>query len=296
MLRSLCSGISGLRVNQTMLDVTGNNVANANTVGAKSSRAEFADVYANSLYGAGSASNGIGVTVGAVTQQFTQGDVSATNNPLDIAINGAGFFRMNQAGTVEYSRNGQFQLDKEGYIVNAQGGRLTGYPADRNGKVNVGVPTELRVQTGDIAPRATDAGSVTVNLDARAEPGAPFKLTDSSTYSGATSLGVFDSQGAEQTVAFYFSKLPEENKWGVYGAVNGKAVGDGDPADPLCTVTFGPDGRLDEASKGLMPVKVPIQQPGGATQQVPVDLSKMTQFGSPFAVSELSQTGYAAGR
>ncbi len=301
---SFQQGLSGLNAASRNLDVIGNNVANSNTVGAKSSRAEFADVYANSLYGAGSASNGIGVSVGAVTQQFTQGDISATNNALDMAVNGRGFYRMSNGGELTYSRNGQFQLDKEGFIVNAQGGRLTGYPADQNGKVNVGVPTELRVQTGDIAPKVTSAGAVTVNLDARAERGSgQFSLSDSTSYSGATSLSAFDSQGAEQTVAMYFRKL-EDNQWEVYGAANGDAIGEPvapvDPADPnrkqaLCTVSFGADGRLAGPVKSTT-VNVPTSTAAGGIFPVTIDLSKMTQFGSPFSVSELSQNGYATGR
>jgi flagellar hook protein FlgE len=298
---SFQQGLSGLNAASRNLDVIGNNVANSNTVGAKSSRAEFADVYANSLSGAGSASNGIGVSVGAVTQQFTQGDISATNNSLDMAVNGRGFYRMSNGGELTYSRNGQFQLDKDGFIVNAQGGRLTGYPADQNGKVNVGVPTELRVQTGDIAPKVTSAGAVTVNLDARAELGSGlFSLSDSASYSGATSLSAFDSQGAEQTVAMYFRKSGD-NQWDVYGAANGTPIGVDDSAVPpaklpLCTVSFDADGRLAAGSAKSATIRVPTSTAAGGDFPVTIDLSKVTQFGSPFSVSELSQNGYATGR
>ena len=224
---SFQQGLSGLNAASRNLDVIGNNVANANTVGAKASRAEFADVYATSLSGAGSSFNGIGVSVADVTQQFTQGDITTTNSALDMAINGRGFFRMSNDGEMTYTRNGQFQLDKNGYIVNAQGGRLTGYPADANGQVNAGVPVDLRLQTGDIAPRATDAGTVVANLDAAATtPASPFGVADATSYNGATSLAVFDSQGAEHTVAVYFRKAAD-NTWDVYGAADGTAVGAG---------------------------------------------------------------------
>ena len=148
---SFQQGLSGLNAASRNLDVIGNNVANANTVGAKASRAEFADIYATSLSGASSFATGIGVTVANIAQQFTQGDISNTNSALDLAVNGRGFFRMSNGGELSYTRNGQFQLDKDGFIVNAQGGRLTGYPADANGRINAGVPSELRLQTGDVS-------------------------------------------------------------------------------------------------------------------------------------------------
>lgn len=290
---SFQQGLSGLNAASRNLDVIGNNVANANTVGAKSSRAEFADVYATSLYGAGgSGFNGIGVTVADVTQQFTQGDISTTNSALDMAINGRGFFRMSNDGELTYTRNGQFQLDKDGYIVNAQGGRLTGFPADANGVVNIGVPTELRLQTGDVAPRATDAGAIGANLDAGAiAPTTPFSLADASSYNGATSLAVYDSQGAAHTVAVYFRKV-SDNNWDVYAAADGTQLG----AGALGSFSFGADGRLAAASPTSVTVNVPVPAAVGGNLPVPIDLSRLTQFGSAFSVSELSQTGYAAGR
>ena len=110
-------GLSGLSAAARNLDVIGNNVANANTVGAKSSRVEFADMYANSLTGLSAATTGIGVAVSSVAQQFTQGDIVSTQNPLDMAINGRGFFRVSMEGATQYTRNGQFRMDKDGYIV-----------------------------------------------------------------------------------------------------------------------------------------------------------------------------------
>lgn len=289
---SFQQGLSGLNAASRNLDVIGNNVANSNTVGAKASRAEFADVYATSLQGGGVQQGGIGVTVGAITQQFTQGDISTTSSALDMAINGGGFFRMSNDGEVTYTRNGQFHLDRDGYLVNAQGGRLTGYPADANGRINSGVPTELRLQTGDVAPRGTDAAAITVNLDAQATPAATaFSVSDATSYNGATSLAVYDSQGAEHTVSVYFRKVAD-NSWEVHAAADGTAIGGG----ALGTFSFGADGRLTAASPTSVPIAVPVSAAAGGTLNVPFDLSQITQFGSPFSVSELSQTGYAAGR
>ncbi|MDT3677577.1 MAG: flagellar hook protein FlgE [Burkholderiaceae bacterium] len=285
---SFQQGLSGLNAAARNLDVIGNNVANSNTVGAKASRAEFADIYATSLYGAGAQFNGIGVTVSGVTQQFTQGDIATTNNALDMAINGRGFFRMSDAGEVTYTRNGQFQLDREGYLVNAQGGRLTGYPADADGRVMAGVPVELRLQTGDVAPKVTKTGSLTANLDARAEaPTNAFSVNDGSSYNGATSIAVYDSQGAEHTVAVYFRKTAA-NTWDVHTAADGTLGGP-------TSFSFDPSGKLS-AIPATLTVNVPDSTGAAATFPVTIDLSKMSQFGSSFSVSELTQDGFAAGR
>ena len=136
---SFQQGLSGLNASSKNLEVIGNNVANANTFGAKSSRAEFADMYATAMNGAGSSGAGIGVSVGAVAQQFTQGNITSTGNPMDLAINGAGFFQVSDTSNqVLYTRNGQFKLDKDGYIVNNQLQKLMGYPANAQGVVQPG--------------------------------------------------------------------------------------------------------------------------------------------------------------
>jgi flagellar hook protein FlgE len=119
---SFQQGLSGLNATSKNLEVIGNNIANANTFGAKVSRAEFADMYAAALNGAGASSIGIGTNLAAVAQQFTQGNITTTENPMDLAINGAGFFQVSDGNSpVTYSRNGQFKVDREGYIVNNGG-------------------------------------------------------------------------------------------------------------------------------------------------------------------------------
>ena len=122
-------GLSGLSAASKNLDVIGNNVANVNTVGFKQSDAHFADIYASAGGASGANVPGIGTQVSAIEQSFAQGSLTATSNPLDLAVNGTGFFRLSDNGTAEFSRNGQFHLDKDGYIVNDNGSRLTGYSA-----------------------------------------------------------------------------------------------------------------------------------------------------------------------
>src|SRR5574343_894762 len=126
-------GLSGLNTSSKALDVISNNIANASTVGFKAGQAQFADVYAASLGIGGASQVGIGAALSTVQQQFSQGNISNSNNPLDIAVNGSGFFRVQKNETdqtISYTRNGQFHLDSEGYIINAQGNNLTGYPIE----------------------------------------------------------------------------------------------------------------------------------------------------------------------
>ncbi len=212
-------GLSGLNAASRSLDVTGNNVANASTVGFKQSRAEFADVYANSLNGSGATPIGLGAKVAAVTQQFTQGGITVTNLPLDLAINGGGFFRMSNAGVTTYTRNGQFQLDKNGYVVNAQGYRLQGYLANNTGTIQqVAPPVDLRLfnpsTSSDVAPQATGTSTAAtgveavINLDSReaAPATATFAPGDPTSYNRTTALSIFDSLGNAHTYQIYFVK------------------------------------------------------------------------------------------
>src|SRR3569833_1771383 len=138
-------GLSGLNAASKTLEVIGNTVANSNTVGFKLSQALFADVYASSLTGSGATQVCIGTKVTQIALQFTQGNITASNNPLDLAINGGGFFRMSKNGTVTYGRNGQFQLDKSGFIVSTNGARLQGFAADKLGTLTTGAPTDLSI-------------------------------------------------------------------------------------------------------------------------------------------------------
>lgn len=208
---SFQQGLSGLNSSAKQLDVIGNNVANANTVGFKQSQAQFSDMYAASLSGSGAVLVGTGGKVAAVAQQFTQGNVTNTNNPLDTAISGQGFFRMiEQNGSVLYSRNGQFQVDKNGYIVNNQGHQLSGYLPDATGLIIPGQPLPIQINSADLAPKQTASVVVGANLDSRAAtPVNPiFNPIDPTSYNSSTSLTVYDSLGANHVGSLYFQRLP----------------------------------------------------------------------------------------
>lgn len=290
---SFQQGLSGLNAAAKNLDVIGNNVANSNTAGFKGAQASFADVFANSLAGGGGGSVGIGTALSAVLPQFGQGNINVTSSPLDIAINGTGFFRLSANGAASYTRNGQFQLDKDGFVVSTGGARLSGYPAGPGGTIVTSTPTDLQLSRSDLPPVATTQAGVVLNLDARAPTiAAAFNLTDPSTYQSATSMGVFDSLGNAHTLSLYFAKTAN-NSWNVYGANDGVQIG----AGALGAINFTTSGAIDTATTTL-PINVSTAVTTGATSPLAftLDLAGSTQFGSGFGVNELTQDGSTSGR
>ena len=290
---SFQQGLSGLNAASRNLAAIGNNVANASTIGYKTARAEFADVFANSLSGSGGSQIGIGVSLAAVRQQFTQGNIITSANAMDLAINGAGFFRMSSNGVASYTRNGQFSLDRDGFIVNASGARLTGYPADPAGLVSASTPAELRISLANLAPQATSRATMALNLDSReAAVGPAFNINDAGTYSSSTAMTVYDSQGNATTLTAYFRKTAA-NAWEVYGAANGAVLNGG---APIGTLAFGANGLL--AADQTMNVSIPLANGAATPLAFPVTfpVTEMTQFGVNFAASTLTQDGFTTGR
>ena len=219
---SFQQGLSGLNGAAKSLDVIGNNIANASTVGFKGSQAQFADVYANSLNGAGGNQAGIGVKVSQIAQQFTQGNIESSANPLDIAINGAGFFRTTVAGATQYSRNGQFSLDKNGYMVNAQGAQLTGYATSAVGKILAGSPVPIQINMADIKPVATSRIDTQLNLDSSSlnPVKIPFDANDPTSYNKQIPIDVYDTLGNPHVMSSYYVRT-DAGKWDVYVANDG---------------------------------------------------------------------------
>lgn len=301
---SFQQGLSGLNAASKSLEVIGNNVANANTVGFKAAQAQFADVYAASLAVGNSTQVGSGTAVSQVVQQFQQGNVTASTNPLDIAINGGGFFRMNDNGVINYARNGQFKLDKEGYIVNASGSRLTGFPVNDKGQVSTGAPADLRINTADIAPVATKSVSTLLNLDSRLDPPAtkPFSISEPTSYNNATSVTVYDGLGNPHVLQTFYVKT-EAGKWDVYAAadsnpINYTPASDGPPPtpashDPIGSLEFGPDGR--QIGTSALTATIPVAT-GADSLVLQLNYSDTTQFGSNFGVNAQVQNGHAPGR
>ncbi|MYM35285.1 flagellar hook-basal body complex protein [Duganella sp. FT94W] len=218
-------GLSGLNAASKSLDVIGNNIANASTVGFKSSQAQFADLYANSLNGVSGNNPGIGVTVSKLAQQFTQGNIESSSNPLDVAINGGGFFRQVVNGAVQYSRNGQFHEDKNHTLVNAQGAQLTGYLANTAGVIQLGAPVPLTLDKSDLTPVQTTEANFQLNLSSaeKVPTTIPFDANDPTSYNKQTVLDVYDSLGTAHIMTTYYVKT-DANTWDVYAAADNKEI------------------------------------------------------------------------
>jgi flagellar hook protein FlgE len=311
---SFQQGLSGLNAAAKNLDVIGNNVANSNTTGFKGSVANFGDVFSAALGGGDGAQIGIGTTLSSVAQQFSQGNITVTNNPLDIAINGKGFFRTSDNGTISYTRNGQFAIDKSGNIVDSSGSNLTGFQA-LNGKIVPGVLVNLTLSTSDLPPTPTINVTVGANLSSadKLPSVATFDPINPLSFNFSTATTVIDSLGQSHTETLYFNKdTVLQNTWKVRSYVDGVAVDTVDPASGATppatmptTLTFDTAGGfvsaldIDTAATPVshIPVaKVFTPTNGAAALSLNMDFTQMTQFGSGFGVNALNQDGFAAGQ
>jgi flagellar hook protein FlgE len=213
-------GIGGLRTSAGAIEAVSNNISNSNTVGYKVADYMFVDQFFRALNSTevGRAAQGVSQT--SVRRQFNQGAIRTTSSPLDLAINGNGFFRLcsktgTDPGLVYYTRNGQLSADKDGYIVNATGLYLTGYGPNSklDGVTNDVAP--MRLPPTQKAPEATSSATLVVNLDARGEvkknAGAnepkPFKPEDDTTYAHSTAFTVYDDAGKKSTVKVYYRRV-----------------------------------------------------------------------------------------
>jgi len=279
-------GLSGLNAASQALDVVGNNIANSQTVGFKSGAIAFADVFAGSQIG-------MGVQVAGVNQNFSDGVLGAGSSQLDMGIQGNGFFRMvTEAGNVFYSRNGQFETDQNGYVVNSQGMRLTGYMA-------IGTPPEIQqgspvgpiqIPTGQMPARASDAGSISGNLDSGNDVVTitPFDPEDGDSYTYSTQVNAYDSLGNEHAINVYYVKTAD-NKWTAY-SVDSTAPG----ATPgQVDLEFDTSGKLI-----TNPADLNVQgaaYKGGDALNFDIDLSGLTQQASENTMDSPSTTGYPPG-
>jgi flagellar hook protein FlgE len=320
-------GLSGLNVSSSNLQVIGNNVANANTYGAKTARAEFADVYAKSLNGAGSVQIGIGARVATVAQQFTQGNISTTENPLDLAINGDGFFQvqrwdkdtstgnLSESGPRMFTRNGQFKLDKDGYVVTNEGHRLLGQKQVGSLALNAkedASPLRLGLSGGSANP--TSLITAKINLAANDVPKdpvtTPFSFNNDESYSYNTSQTLYDPSGEAIAVQYYFRKTATDS-WSVYAAANGTPLNT-DPSTgapmPIASINFTADGKgpsavFDAGGNQVTGSTVTLPDILAGTSSptqslltgIRLDLSGSTQFAGKSSINSLSQNGYAKG-
>lgn len=291
-------GLSGMNAASKNLDVIGNNVANANTTGFKSSRTEFTQMFGSAIGSSSSTVSGQGVSVGAISQQFLQGNVSATGNALDVAINGNGFLQLELTdGTTAFTRAGSLQIDKDGQLVNRQGAKVMGFETNpTTGDVTSRTPSAITVPIDKgIVGQKTSAITAKVNLDANASSyDAAANKPAYSTYS--SSFDVYNSQGDAIPVNLFFVKTTTPNQWDVHYQVNNSTPYVINPAaggNKLSTVNFNNDGSF---KLPVTVVPIPFFEGDGTTPtSATVDLTGLTQLASRFSVSKLSQDGYASG-
>ena len=308
-LSSLYTGVSGLTAQGEALGVIGDNIANANTIGFKASRAEFQDIIAKNLKGIlGGNQIGRGVKIGAVNPILTQGNVDATDKTTDLAISGDGYFTLNGSDGASYTRDGSFHFDREGYLVSNDGQRVQGFQSDDKGKI-INKTGDIKFPRALIPAKATAEVNLDLNLDSRMEAGKVFNPEDPySTSNFSTGVEIFDSQGNKHLMTMFFNKSADR-QWDVRGMVEGKEVTGGTPGKMSEVMTaklgFTVDGKLDTEQV----TKQAFNFAGGAlqNQQVKIDfgdavttdkgkgLDGTKQYGKESDLITWRQDGAAAG-
>ena len=279
--------LSGLNAAQKDLDVTSNNIANVNTIGFKESRAEFVDVYASSLLSGGKTKAGDGVLTAEVAQQFSQGSIQFTQNSLDLAITGTGFYAtVPGLDSLEksYTRAGQFKLNDDNFIVNSNGGHLLGFPVNDDGSsssVSLSTASPIQIPTSSGAPKFSTEVDIRMNLPAGDAyiTGAPlnFDPTDPLTFNNSTSVTIFDSLGDSHVMTYYFIKddpLTNPNEWILFAAVDGTPIDivETAPGEALA------DGR--ESASGLQGGRLAFSSGGDFKSITPATGFTTIAFGS----------------
>jgi flagellar hook protein FlgE len=296
MLGSLYSGISGLKANGEIMSILGNNIANVSTVGFKKSSGTFFDILSTSLSGGGSSMQvGRGTYMGSVKTEFLQGDFERTESVTDLAIEGDGFFVVKDPNPNEdnlyYTRNGQFIIDKDGYLVTTDGLRVQGYMLNEtSGAIDYTDETDIQISNAMAASRITQSAELGLNLDADTDTGAD------GAYS--TTLTVYDSQGREVPLTFTFERT-NTNTWEVTPSL---ASGDQEFASGNTTaeLVFDSDGQLTTIDGNGAPfsldVNLDLSGTGADTPQaITVDFTDITQYASASTTKKLVQDGFAAG-
>lgn len=309
-LSSMYTGVSGIQANGEALGIISDNIANANTTGFKTSRAEFADVVAKSLKGVlGGNQIGRGTKLNGVTQVFSQGSITATDKATDVAISGDGFFVVDGAEGRGYSRNGSFNFNKDGELVNVDGAIVKGFRADDDGKITTKLDS-IKLEKSIIDAKKTDNVDLAMNLDIRGDVlngGAfdPLRPAETSNYS--TGVTVYDSAGNSHNLTLYFSKVAD-NTWTWNAAAKGEEVVGGEKGKMVIgatgTLGFTIDGKLNQQTiaqnsfnftKGAQPAQAIKFTFGDAIMDGGTGLKGSTQYGSASDIYKHTQDGYTAG-
>ena len=288
------TSLSGINAANADLNVTANNIANVNTTGFKESRAEFADLFSSTAYGLSRNAIGSGVRLSNVAQQFSQGNIDPTGRGLDVAIDGEGFFTLNNNGVRTYTRAGNFQTDANGFVGTPDGARLQVFAPNANGTgYDVGRLTDLQLLTTSSPPRASSEVDLMVTLPGNASVPtmAPFDPNERSSYSESTGgTTVYDSLGVAHVQTSYFVKTANPNEWQVHNFIDGTAVG------APTTLQFSSAGQLTSPANGQIPMTTYNPTTGAGPMNLTLDVSGSTQYGQSFALRDVRQDGYAAGK
>ena len=304
MMRSLFSGVSGLRAHQLRMDVIGNNISNVNTVGYKSSRATFQEIFSETLKGAGAPEGGrggtnpqqigLGISIATIDTLHTRGSIESTGYPLDLAIEGNGFFIVSDGGSPKFTRAGNFIRDTEGNIVNGNGLRVLGWMADENGYIDTTLsPGTIQIPEGmQMPPKATSAVKIIGNLDAdTAIDGiVPFETE------------IYDVLGRKNKLNFNLVKT-NNDEWQIQETLS---TADGSPVTNAVAVTL-PDGTVESIVLTTPPTLTftdgrltsagtfTIQAGYPISEDITVDISHIHQFASESGVDPLEVDGYPLG-
>lgn len=319
--------LSGISAAQKDLDTTANNISNVATTGFKESRAEFANVYATSIFSSGKTKVGDGVATSQVAQQFHQGSLEFTNNSLDLAITGEGFYAMTPdlaSRDMTFTRAGAFKLNKDNFIVDARGNFLQGFQTDPSTgattSVSLSTTTAIQIPDSAGAPRSTSNVYLTMNLDSRLSPPSipAFDPTDIASYSSSTSTTIYDSLGEAHVMGVYFVKSAVANQWNVHMTIDGtdlSTVAGSGVGVPAQTLVFDASGQPSAPLTGTNFTEIPLT--GGAAgagisgvltngAEFPAAMNfnwrdsagvnGPTQYASKFEVNGLEQDGATVGR
>jgi flagellar hook protein FlgE len=283
--------LSGLNAASKDLEVTANNIANTATTGFKGSRTQFAELFNAAGPNLSSSQTGSGVRLTNVAQQFTAGSVETTNNSLDFAISGDGFFTVRDGKGFSYTRAGAFQKDQNGYVMNANGQRLQVFPPVANGGFDNSTLTDLQLLTSQNAAKATGTVQMSLNLPSDATPPATAfdPLNDPASYNQATPFTAYDSLGATHNGVVYFVKDAAANVWNASLYIDGTSTGASQQ------LTFNSSGALVAPANGKLSFPAVSVSPGADPMQLSLDMSKATQFGNAYAASAINPDGYPTG-
>jgi flagellar hook protein FlgE len=317
---SFNTGLSGLNAARADLDVTANNIANANTTAFKRSTATFADVFSNTQGGSVDKA-GNGVRLAQISQQFDQGMIEDSNSNLHLAVNGNGFFALqDETGTV-YSRDGAFLLDEEGFLVNSAGLKVQAFPPVDTGDSNTtevlfsnGVLADVQLDRNIGRPSATQNVNLGLNFRADIEPapggGADIDPADQASFDYTNTITVFDSIGNPHSVSIY-AKRTGDNQYSAKAYLDGNALEfdvDGDPATAgntnIIDLAFSADGSLESLTpEGGTPAVGTVQlmanaRPVNGAEDLALtfDFAGSSMLGSSFSITSQSQDGFSTGR